>query len=104
MACVYLGHWYREVSKDLRKAKNCYEEALLLDPEADGAAECLKRVNQDLGLNSKGSKTAGKALLDGGAPSAFAAQSKKGFEELSPKGNACSAAEPVLHDYLQLAF
>ena len=32
LACAWLGHWYREVAMDYKKAKNCYEQTLALDP------------------------------------------------------------------------
>ena len=49
-ACAYLGHYYREVAKDLAKAKNCYEETLLLDPQNTAVAHALTQVNRSLNL------------------------------------------------------
>ena len=43
-ACAYLGHYYHEVAKDLTKAKNCYEETLLLDPQNTAVAHALTQV------------------------------------------------------------
>lgn len=95
MACGFLGHWYREVGKDLAQAKNCYEESLLLDPQAEGITDCLKQVNKELGLNDTVSDAAGKAALEEGAPSAFAAQSQKSFDHLPPRGK--SALQSCCH-------
>ena len=88
MACAYLGHWYREVGKDLGKAKNCYEETLLIDAQMSNAAECLKQVNEELGLNTRAAKDKQASQFDSApkAASAFAAQSKEAFEVLSPRG------------------
>lgn len=87
-ACGYLGHWYREVGKDLKKAKNCYEETLLIDPKAEGIADCLKEVNCELGLLADAAKAQKLAALAVKPPSAFAPQSQTAFANLSPRGNS----------------
>ena len=74
------------MAKDLAKAKNCYEETLLIDPQAEGIADCLKQVNQKLGLTAHEADAASLALLTQRPPSAFAAQSQKAMESLSPRG------------------
>ena len=43
-ACAWLGHWYAEVAQDLHKAKNCYEQTLLMDPSDAVIANRLKQV------------------------------------------------------------
>ena len=100
LACASLGKWYQEIGKDLPKAKNCYEETLLIDPQAEEVAAALKTVNEQLGLNVFTAQTATLSLLSAEKPaSAFAAQSQKSFESLSPRGNhyllACSLASAI---------
>ena len=43
-ACAWLGHWYAEVAQDLGKAKNCYEQTLLMDPSDAVIANRLKQA------------------------------------------------------------
>lgn len=90
-ACAYLGHYYHQVAKDLSKAKNCYEETLLLDPQDSSIAEALTQVNDELGLADQAAETAhlaslGKPLKSTKSTSAFAAHSQKAFAVLSPEG------------------
>ena len=87
LACACLGHWYQEVGNDLQKAKNCYEETLLIDPQAEEVAASLKQVNEKLGLNVYATENAHLSLLSmEKPPSVFAAHSQKSFDSLSPKG------------------
>lgn len=84
-ACAWLGHWYREVAGDLEKAKNCYEQTLLLDASDRVTANLLKQVNEQLGLlkdqAAGGGNAASGSLLK---PSAFEATSKQAFDEKIP--------------------
>lgn len=89
-ACAYLGHYYHQIAKDLTKAKNCYEETLLLDPQDASIARALTEVNDALGLGDEAADSAilasmGKAK-ERTSTSAFAAHSQKAFDDLSPEG------------------
>ena len=33
-ACAWLGHWYNEVAQEYVKARNCYRQALALEPSS----------------------------------------------------------------------
>ena len=33
-ACAWLGHWYNEVAQEYGKARNCYRQALALEPQS----------------------------------------------------------------------
>ena len=44
LACAWLGHWYREVAMDYKKAKNCYEQTLALDPSDTVIGASMKDV------------------------------------------------------------
>lgn len=100
LACSSLGHWYQEIGKDLPKAKNCYEETLLINPEDEEVAACLKQVNEELGFNVYTAQAAALSLLSiEKPPSAFAAHSQKSFDSLSPRGHnmhCCMSASPTI--------
>lgn len=83
---MWLGHWYHEVAVDLQKARNCYNEALLLDAKDAAAAEALAKINEQLSQQQK--PPAGCSQIQ---PSAFTAQSKQAFlKELSPGNSSTS--------------
>ena len=38
-ACAWLGHWYNEVAQEYGKARNCYAQALQLEPSSSVIGE-----------------------------------------------------------------
>ena len=38
-ACAWLGHWYNEVAQEYSKARNCYAQALQLEPSSSVIGE-----------------------------------------------------------------
>lgn len=45
---VYLGHYYRDVLKNLPKARRCYEKAYQLSMNLDEIAEALSDIYRQL--------------------------------------------------------
>lgn len=45
---VYLGHYYRDVAKNLQKARRCYEKAYQLSMNLDEIAEALSDIYRQL--------------------------------------------------------
>ena len=100
-ACTWLGRWYMEVGEDLRKAKSCFEEALVMDSRNKEVAQLLRQVNQDLGMREHADELTHLVGLSPSGPaddqeSAFAMASGRAFEQSKDSDNHSKSSKHPL--------
>ncbi|XP_024542904.1 tetratricopeptide repeat protein SKI3 [Selaginella moellendorffii] len=96
---IYLGHYYRELAKDLRRAVRCYQKAVALDAENEATGEMLCDILDHGGQFSMEKNICEEASKK--SPRAFWAWRRLGFIQVAERkwSEAISSTQYGLRGY-----